>query len=480
MDEFALKAFEWRDIQFFEDGGYRFAPRTNVLLGKNGYGKTLLFRSLTAMLQRDSDYSALLLAKIDKSSAGSGSGPGGRLRVEVTRNGNTEEIARDATYFEDSRAPVGKIPMLAIPDSRFLNRTRRTVSGAASTSEELASSGARNYLTQEPYENIVQDLLTQLCLDYLEPVGLTGARGFDRQIFRLVEGVVGELTDDREFRFEEIKRVGTGGFEILVRSGGTQNVAIPIQSASQGTLSIVAIFGLIYSFLHSRWPELSEDRISTGAAIVLIDEIDAHLHPSWQQKLLGMLTRRFPNVQFIVSAHSPAIVAGCDKGEVSVLRRRPGKGKFYVDTLPEDFLGANAQDLYKRVFEIEDVDRLYLEFTAKGSSGREEREREIERLQKKKRRSAQEEESLNQLLRETRLVGRAEEAREQRLKSARDETQLAMLDDEVERLRYGLKKRDDEIEKLTSTLKEREGEIERLKLSSGKPAGEANDATRLP
>jgi len=163
-----------------------------------------------------------------------------------------------------------------------------------------------------------------------------------------------------------------------------------------------------------------------------------------------------------------------------VLRRRPGKGKFYVDTLPEDFLGANAQDLYKRVFEIEDVDRLYLEFTAKGSSGREEREREIERLQKKKRRSAQEEESLNQLLRETRLVGRAEEAREQRLKSARDETQLAMLDDEVERLRYGLKKRDDEIEKLTSTLKEREGEIERLKLSSGKPAGEANDATRLP
>ena len=77
MDEFALKAFEWRDIQFFEDGGYRFAPRTNVLLGKNGYGKTLLFRSLTAMLQRDSDYSALLLAKIDKSSAGSGSGPAG-------------------------------------------------------------------------------------------------------------------------------------------------------------------------------------------------------------------------------------------------------------------------------------------------------------------------------------------------------------------------------------------------------------------
>src|SRR5437879_13772092 len=45
------------------------------------------------------------------------------------------------------------------------------------------------------------------------------------------------------------------------------------------------------------------------------------LHPSWQQKILGMLTNKFPNVQFIVAAHSPVIVAGCDRSEVSVLRK---------------------------------------------------------------------------------------------------------------------------------------------------------------
>ncbi len=478
--EFNLKAFEWRGVSLFEDGGYRFAPRVNVLLGKNGYGKTLLFRSLTAMLQRDGDYSGLLFPSADRPSPDTSSGSPSRMRVEVTRDGDTEAIVRDATYFEDAGIqPVGKIPMLAIPDSRFLNRTRRAVSGAASTSEPLARGGARNYLTQEPFENVVQDLLTQLCLDYLEPGGIKGATKFDRQIFRLVEEVVGELTEDNEFRFVDIQRVGTSGFEILVRSGGTQNAAIPIQAASQGTLSIVAIFGLIYSFLHSLWPELSEDKVSSGSAIVLIDEIDAHLHPSWQQKILRMLTRRFPNVQFIVSAHSPVIVAGCDQGEVSVLRRRPDRGKFYVDTLQEDFLGANAQELYERVFEIEDVDRLYLEFTAKGSNGQEERERTIERLQKKRKRSADEQETLNQLLRETRLVGRAKEAREQRLKSARDETQFAMLDDEVERLRYSLKEKNGAIERLESTLKQKESEIERLKTGSGKPEGKTDDATRL-
>jgi AAA domain, putative AbiEii toxin, Type IV TA system len=457
-DEFDLKAFDWQEVSFFEDGGYRFAPRVNVLLGKNGYGKTLLFRSLVAMVQRDLEHSAMLLANPTRSDSSQSLRSHPQLKVEVTRNGNTEGIIRDATYFDDSKTPpVGKIPLLAIPDSRFLTRTRRTVAGAVSTSEPLSSSGARSYLTQEPFENVVQDLLTQLCIDYLEPVGrpIRRMKGFDRQIFQLVQEVVGELTEDHEFRFSEIKRTGTSGFEILVHTSGSQGVAIPIQSASQGTLSVVAIFGLIYSFLHSLRPDLSEDKVSTVSASVLIDEIDAHLHPSWQQKITGMLTRKFPNVQFIVSAHSPAIVAGCDKGEVSVLRRRPETGKFYVETLPEDFLGASVPDLYKRVFEIEDVDRLYLEYTAKGSIGQDEREREIERLDKKQRRSAQEEELLDRLLRESRLVDRAE--------AARDQAQFAMLDGEVERLRH--------------SLREKEREIEQLKENARKTAGgEANVA----
>src|SRR5262249_39505884 len=75
----------------------------------------------------------------------------------------------NSNVLETKKLPVGKIPMLAIPDSRFINRIRRTVSGAASTVESLASSGAKNYLSQEPYENVVQDLLTQLCLESREP-----------------------------------------------------------------------------------------------------------------------------------------------------------------------------------------------------------------------------------------------------------------------------------------------------------------------
>jgi predicted ATP-binding protein involved in virulence len=466
-NEFVLKAFHWQGVTIFEDGSYWFAPRINVLLGKNGYGKTILFRVLTAMMQRNGDSSGLLFNGAEKSASSAAAGVQARLSVEVTRNGSQEEIVRDATYFIDEpspttvrmgsytaagKFPVGKIPLLAIPDSRFVNRTRRTVAGAVSASESLASSGARNFMTQEPYENVVQDFLTQLCIDYLEPISGSRMRGFDRYIFRLVEEVLNELTEDGGFRFAEIRRVGTSGFEILVYTAGSQDIPIPIQSASQGTLSVVAVFGLIYSFLHSLRPDLAEDAVPSVVGTVLIDEIDAHLHPSWQQKILGMLTGRFPNVQFIVCAHSPAIVAGCDQNEVSVLRKRPDTGRFYVETLPEDFLGANSQDLYRRVFEIEDVDRLYLEFTTKSFQAPEDREREIEQLEKSPQRSTQDEVRLEQLLRESRLVDRAEQARDQRLKLVRSQAQFTMLDAELARLKQKAKEQESEIEQLKSLI----------------------------
>lgn len=59
----------------------------------------------------------------------------------------------------------------------------------------------------------------------------------------------------------------------------------------------------------------------SGPAVVLVDEIDLHLHPRWQRTLLGELSRHFPNVQWIVTAHSPLIVQGAPDANLVVLRR---------------------------------------------------------------------------------------------------------------------------------------------------------------
>lgn len=61
---------------------------------------------------------------------------------------------------------------------------------------------------------------------------------------------------------------------------------------------------------------------STG--IVLIDEIDLHLHPSWQQRILPDLVRTFPNIQFIVTTHSPQVLTTVNRENIRLLGRDAG------------------------------------------------------------------------------------------------------------------------------------------------------------
>lgn len=51
----------------------------------------------------------------------------------------------------------------------------------------------------------------------------------------------------------------------------------------------------------------------------MIDEINLHLHPRWQARILEDLVRIFPNVQFIVTTHSPVVVASVPRGNIRIL-----------------------------------------------------------------------------------------------------------------------------------------------------------------
>ena len=55
--------------------------------------------------------------------------------------------------------------------------------------------------------------------------------------------------------------------------------------------------------------------------VVLIDEIDLHLHPKWQRTIMAYLSERFVNTQFIVTAHSPLIVQAAENANIVVLKR---------------------------------------------------------------------------------------------------------------------------------------------------------------
>ncbi len=84
-----------------------------------------------------------------------------------------------------------------------------------------------------------------------------------------------------------------------------------------------------------------------GNGIILIDEIDLHLHPKWQRNILPALTKTFPNVQFIVTTHSPQIVSSVPNESIFVLRdNQLINNDFYSE-------GRDANAILQDVFGIE-------------------------------------------------------------------------------------------------------------------------------
>lgn len=83
---------------------------------------------------------------------------------------------------------------------------------------------------------------------------------------------------------------------------------LPLNQLSDGykyTISMVADIAYRMATLN---PQLLFDILTETHGIVMIDEVDLHLHPEWQQRILGDLTSIFPKVQFIVSTHAPAVI----------------------------------------------------------------------------------------------------------------------------------------------------------------------------
>ena len=71
---------------------------------------------------------------------------------------------------------------------------------------------------------------------------------------------------------------------------------------------------------HAHWFHLALPRVLRETpGVVLIDEIDAHLHPRWQRSVLRSLRETFPSLQFIATSHSPQVIGELTRDEIWIL-----------------------------------------------------------------------------------------------------------------------------------------------------------------
>ena len=76
------------------------------------------------------------------------------------------------------------------------------------------------------------------------------------------------------------------------------------------------------------------DKPLHGAGVVLIDELELHLHPTWQREVSEKLRRTFPNIQFIATTHSPFVIQALRPGEL--INLDPKEFGEYADKSIED------------------------------------------------------------------------------------------------------------------------------------------------
>ena len=106
-----------------------------------------------------------------------------------------------------------------------------------------------------------------------------------------------------------------GSASITIEKAGT---VIPISQLSDGERGVLALVLDIARRLTQANPGL-EDPLKDGTGIVLIDELDLHLHPQWQRTIIEHLTATFPHCQFIVTTHSPQLIGEVNPENITII-----------------------------------------------------------------------------------------------------------------------------------------------------------------
>ncbi len=135
----------------------------------------------------------------------------------------------------------------------------------------------------------------------------------------------------------------SGGDRLLFQEGGTDVEAIDLPDGFRSTIAWLAD-------LCAAWHEVATPEEASACdpagirGIVLVDEIDLHLHPRLQRELVPRLRKALPQVQFIVTTHSPLVLSSFDRNELVILDRQSEGG---VRELDRQILGFSTDQIFQ-------------------------------------------------------------------------------------------------------------------------------------
>ena len=166
-----------------------------------------------------------------------------------------------------------------------------------------------------------------------------------RSIVDKVALMASEITEGYPIQFLGVAEDSEGLFPQL----RTQDGDLSLDVLSQGTQSIIQFLAHLL-FGYAEYYDFPSDLVEKQG-VLMIDEIDAHLHPAWQRRIIPTLTRHFPNLQIFCSTHSPLMLAGLQAGQVQLLSR-DDNGKVCVSQNESDIAGWTADEILRQFMDV--------------------------------------------------------------------------------------------------------------------------------
>ena len=341
---------------FTEKVEIKFNDRVNVLIGPNATGKSTVIRALQGLHEMANDEDLPL-----------GRSPNGKFAVAVSddwpKGWNSGEMM-----------PIwNTIPMAAISSTRIsLPTTRDPLSPGERLGHPEALEGNISHLIfgddlgdghfDGSQVELVGDILAKevrkmsgtenyisayMSFHNAMQVSFECARRICDEIL-FSQAPYNFITNEDEMRYNLLAEPDIRiGMSVGTIDGGL----VDVYSLSAGTQSVLMwIRWIALKMLH--FYNFAVDwRIRP--AILLIDEIENNLHPTWQRRVIPALLEHFPGLQIFATTHSPFVVAGLKAGQVHLLNR-DANGIVTASTNTEDIVGWTADEILRTMMGVDD------------------------------------------------------------------------------------------------------------------------------
>lgn len=315
-----------------------YSPWT-IILGDNGTGKTTLLKVLDRMQPSNlsKDYSAMIWTYRSFKTAD-------LLEIKLKVNEDfkvfKEIKSSDHSSFVDQSGNINFPFLLSYGASRRMSKNDNlsaTEKGnlriTSLFDESIELINAEEWFLQKFLKSKISDEKSKL--------------KFENEYELVKSTLIDFLPDVNEIR---IKPVNENNSKILLEVE-TAYGWVNLRDLSFGYQTITALLVDISSNMMDKYPD--SDNPLSEPVIILIDEIDLHLHPKWQRTVIEKLSHHFPKAQFIVTAHSPLIVQAAEDFNANIVVCRKERDRVIIDNDIESVKGWRVdQILTSDLFEL--------------------------------------------------------------------------------------------------------------------------------